>query len=90
LYSFIGPVRFDCEDKFPFFKDNIEQVRVKMGQSNLTDKQIYFEMHKEIEYPKRPSWRKIVDKLTGQAVFLYRLLRLRYFVKQNSDLQELL
>jgi hypothetical protein len=83
-------VRFDCEDKFPFFKDNIEQVRVKMGQSNLTDKQIYFEMHKEIEYPKRPSWRKIVDKLTGQAVFLYRLLRLRYFVKQNSDLQELL
>ena len=82
-------IRFDSEDKFPFFKDNIERVRVKAGLSNLEDKQIYFEMHKEIEYPKRPIWRKFFDKMTRQAIFYYRLLRLRYFAKQNSGFQQL-
>ncbi|NJN07761.1 MAG: hypothetical protein HC874_02680 [Richelia sp. SL_2_1] len=80
-------IRFDSEDIFPFFKDNIEQIRVKMGQSNLADKQIYFQMHKEIEYPKLAIWRKIIDKITRQVVFFYRLLKLRYF-KHNTDLIE--
>jgi hypothetical protein len=82
-------IRFDSEDSFPFFKDNIEQVRVKAGQSKLADKEIYFQMHKEIESPKRSILKKIVDKITRKAVFFYRLLKLRYF-NHNSDLQELL
>ncbi len=82
-------IRFDSEDSFPFFKDKIEQVRVKAGQSNLADKQIYFQMHKEIEFPKRPILRKIVDKINRKVVFFYRLLKLRFF-NQNYDLQELL
>ncbi len=83
-------VRFDSEDRFPFFKDNIEQVRIKTGQSNLKEKHIYFDIHKEIENPKHPTWRKGINKLTKKAVFLYRLLRLRYFVKKDSGFQELL
>ncbi|MBF2016927.1 MAG: hypothetical protein IGS23_17370 [Rivularia sp. T60_A2020_040] len=81
-------IRFDSEDRFPFFKDNIEQIRIKMGQSNLADKQIYFQMHKEIEFPKVPIFLKITDKITRQFVLFYRLLKLRYF-KHNSDLIEL-
>lgn len=83
-------VRFDSEDRFPFFKDNIEQVRIKSEQSDLKNKHIYFEIHREIEYPKHPIWRKSIDKLTKKAIFLYRLLRLRYFAKKDSDFQKLL
>ncbi len=76
-------VRFDSEDRFPFFKDNIEKVRIKKGQSNLKEKQIYFDIHKKIEYPELPIWRKVIDKLIAKSVFLYRLFRLRTFVKQD-------
>ncbi|MGB3636760.1 MAG: hypothetical protein WBA39_04095 [Rivularia sp. (in: cyanobacteria)] len=82
------PIRYDSEDRFPFFKDNIEQVRVKSGQSNLAEKQMYFEMHKQIEYPKRSIAKKILDKITQKSVFFYRLLRLRFFLRHNSSLQE--
>ncbi|MBE9051915.1 hypothetical protein IQ243_16085 [Nostocales cyanobacterium LEGE 11386] len=76
-------VQFDSGDKFPFFKDNIEQVRIKKGQSQLKDKQIYFDIHKKIEYPEYPIWRKVINKLIGKAVFLYRLFRLRTFARQD-------
>lgn len=82
-------VRIDSEDRFPFFKDNIERVRVKMGQSDLKEKQIYFDKHKQIEYPKRVIIRKIIDKITQKAVFFYRFLRLKYIFKRNSALHEL-
>ena len=82
------PIRYDSEDRFPFFKDNIEQVRVNLGQSNFAEKQMYFEMHKQIEYPKRSIIKKIIDKITQKSVFFYRLLRLRFFLRQNSSLQD--
>ena len=74
---------FFREDKFLFFKDNIERVRVKNGQSSLQDKQIYFDIHKKIESPKSFIWDKVRNKLIKKAVFYYRLLRLRFFVKQD-------
>lgn len=80
------PIRFDSEDRFPFFKDNIERIRVKMGQSNIKEKQIYFDMHKSIEHPKRAIWRKFFDKITWKAIFFYRLLRLKYIFQRNSGL----
>ncbi len=78
-------IRFEREDKFPFFKDNIELVRIKNGQSNLVDKKIYFEIHNNIEYPKRPIYKKVTDKIYKQTVFIYRLLRLRNFAKNDSE-----
>jgi len=82
-------IRFEREDKFPFFKDNIEQVRIKNGQSNPQEKQIYFEIHKQIEYQKHPILRKITNKLIKKTVFFYRLLRLRNFAKNDSDFHKL-
>ena len=83
-------IRFDREDKFPFFKDNIEQVRIKNGQSNLQEKAIYFQIHKEIEYPKRSIWRKIIDKLINSSVFSYRIFRLKkIFIKKDDDVKKL-
>ena len=74
---------FFREDKFPFFKDNIERVRVKNGQSSLLDKQIYFDIHKQIESPKSFIWDKVRNKLIKKIVFYYRLFRLRIFAKQD-------
>ena len=83
-------IRFDSEDKFPFFKDNIEKVRIKHGQSNIKDKNIYFDTHKKIEYPKRPFWKKAIDKLTKKAVFLYRFLKVRYLANKDIEFKKLL
>ena len=80
---------FSREDAFPFFKDNIEKVRVKNGQSSLQDKQIYFDIHREIEYPKHSLWEKVQNKLSKQAVFYYRLLRLRIFVKKDPNFSKI-
>ncbi|MFN6445511.1 MAG: hypothetical protein RMX59_009105 [Nostoc sp. DedSLP05] len=82
-------IEFDREDKFPFFKDNIERVRIKKGQSNLQEKQIYFDIHKNIEYQKRPILQKTTDKLIKKLVFSYRLLRLRKLAKNDADFNKL-
>ncbi|MEG4425843.1 hypothetical protein QUA46_20090 [Microcoleus sp. MON2_D6] len=76
---------FFREDKFPFFKDNIERVRIQNGQAIIQEKQIYFDIHKQIEYPKRSLWKKINNKLSKQVVFYYRLFRLRVFIKKDPN-----
>ena len=76
---------FFREDKFLFFKDNIERIRIKNGQSDLQDKQIYFDIHREIEYPKYSLWKKVKNKLSRQVVFYYRLLRLRIFMREDPN-----
>jgi hypothetical protein len=83
-------IRLDSEDRFLFFKDNIEKERIKHGKSNLENNQALFEAHKEIEYPSRSIWQKAFNKLVKKTIFLYRLLRLRYFAKKDSALQRLL
>lgn len=82
-------IAFDREDKFPFFKDNIERIRIKKGQSNPQEKQIYFDIHENIEYRKRSILRKITDKLVKKSVFVYRLLRLRKIARSDSDFHKL-
>lgn len=76
---------FFREDKFPFFKDNIERVRIQNGQAIIQEKQIYFDIHKQIEYPKRSLWEKINNKLSKQVVFYYQLFRLRVFIKKDPN-----
>jgi len=82
-------IAFDRQDKFAFFKDNIERIRIKKGQSNPQEKQIYFEIHENIEYQNRSILRKINDKLSNKLVFYYRLLRLRKIAKNDSDFHKL-
>ncbi|MGB3491141.1 MAG: hypothetical protein WBA57_00325 [Elainellaceae cyanobacterium] len=83
-------LQLDAADRFPFFKDNIEKVRVKNGQSSLDDKKSYFETHLKIEYPHRPIWHKSIKKLTRKMGVLYRSLRLKSLAKQDPELQKLL
>lgn len=71
-------IRYDSQDRFPFFKDLIERVRIKNEQSKASEKQYLFDIHNSIEYPQRSLWKKAVDKLTEQAVFFYRLLKLQF------------
>lgn len=71
------PVRFDSIDRFAFFKDRIEQVRIKQGQVNAKDKLLYFEKQKQLEFPKYSIVEKILIKLNKQLGFLFRLLRLK-------------
>jgi hypothetical protein len=80
---------FFRQDKFPFFKNNIEEARIKNGQVDLQEKQLYFDIHKQIEYPQRTIWEKINDKLTTQAIFYYRSLRLRKLVKKDPNFHKI-
>lgn len=82
-------IAFDRKDKFAFFKDNIERIRIKKGQSNFQEKQIYFDIHKNIEYRNRSRLQKISDKLIQKAVLSYRLLRLRKVARKDSDFHKL-
>lgn len=83
-------IRLDSEDRFLFFKDNIEKERIKYGKSNLENNQALFKAHKEIEYPNRSIWQKAFNKLVRKATFVYRHLRLRYLAKKDPDFQRLL
>lgn len=76
---------FCYEDKFPFFNDQIETIRIQQGQSRLQEKQIYFDIHREIEHPRYSLLKKIINKLVKQIAFYYRLLRLRIILKNDRD-----
>lgn len=82
-------IQFFREDKFPFFKDNIEFTRIKKGQSNLDSKREYWDSHREIENLDRRIWNKVIDKITGKATLFYRLLRLRKWMWKDPDFQKL-
>ncbi|MBW4649811.1 MAG: hypothetical protein KME06_14130 [Kastovskya adunca ATA6-11-RM4] len=82
-------IRIESTDRFLFFKDNLEKERIKKGQSKLKEKQVYFDIHKKIEYPERPIWRKGIDKLIKKAGFIYRLSRLKILAKQDHNFQKL-
>jgi hypothetical protein len=82
-------VQFDRQDKFPFFKDNIEQVRIKTGQSTRQEKQIYFDRHRAIEFPDRPWLSKVQDKLFRQVAVLYRTYRMKVLARKDAELRKL-
>jgi hypothetical protein len=80
-------VRFDSDDRFPFFKDNIERVRVEQGQSKLEEKEPYFAAHRQIEFPKRSMFEKVINRLKKKVVFTYRSMRLKAFAKNDVTFQ---
>ncbi|AUT01297.1 hypothetical protein CLI64_13280 [Nostoc sp. CENA543] len=80
-------IGFFRDDIIPFFKDNIESVRIKQGQSALEEKKQYFDIHEEIEHPQRSLMTKIIGILTEKTVFLYRVLRLRFMIITDADFQ---
>lgn len=80
---------YDRTDWFPFFKDNIEKVRIKNGQSKFQDKKQYFEQHRQIENVPRSVPQKVWAKLKKSVVVYPRLLRLRKQKRQDMYYQKL-
>lgn len=82
-------VRLDQQDRFAFFKDNIETIRIQNGQSKLEDKHVYFDAHNIIEYPDQTAWQKGINRLKKKLAFLGRWLRLRYAARRDAGLRAL-
>ncbi|WP_427162476.1 hypothetical protein ACQFX9_13535 [Aliinostoc sp. HNIBRCY26] len=80
---------FFREDVIPFFKDNIEQVRIKTNKSALENTRKYFDMHREIEHPQLSLSKKVINKLTKKAEFYQRLLRLKYVINADTNFRNL-
>lgn len=83
-------IRFDADDRFPFFKDNIESIRINTGQSNREDTRNYFEQTRRIEFSENSSVKKHIRKLTRKISRFYRLLKLKYLAKRNPSFQRFL
>jgi hypothetical protein len=73
-------LQIEFYDRFAFFKDKIENERIKHQQSKLEDRQIYFDIQKRIEFPARSLHQRVLQKGIKMLDRLYRLgkLRLRY------------
>lgn len=71
------PVRFDQVDRISFFKDKIEKVRIKKGQVDSSEKLIYFEQQKQLEFPQKSIYNKVVTKLNKFIAYVYRSAHLR-------------
>lgn len=80
---------FFREDKFPFFKDKIESVRIQTGQSSLQEKQAYFKVHRSIEHPQRSLWQRVYQQISRWIIFHYRVLRLKIFIHQDPIFHQL-
>lgn len=77
------PVRFDSVDRFSFFKDRIERVRIQKGQVNAQEKSIYFEKQKQLEFPNNSRVEKTLTKLSNRIGYLFRLIRLKIISLNN-------
>jgi len=70
-------IQFDRVDRFPFFKDRIERIRISTGEAAPTEKLAYFDEQQRYEYPDRSRWEKLLTRLSKRAKKLYRILHLR-------------
>ena len=72
-------------DGISFFKNRIEFVRIKKGESKIEDMAIYFDQQTKLEYPKRFIGQRIVLKINKTIKYLYNLLRLRIMTLKDFD-----
>lgn len=70
-------IRFDRVDRFPFFKDRIEQVRIRNGEADPKVNLAYFEEQRKYEYPQQSIVQKICNKVMNRVAIGYRVLHLR-------------
>ncbi|NJL39063.1 MAG: hypothetical protein HC899_21665 [Leptolyngbyaceae cyanobacterium SM1_4_3] len=76
-------VQFDSEDRFPFFKDRIEKVRISKGQADPAEKLAYFARQQALEHPKLPETEKQFLLWSKRVEKVYRILRLRLTTLRN-------
>ncbi len=78
-------INFHRHDFFPSFKDNIHKEKIKTGKADSQAMAAELKIHREIEYPQRSLIQKVGRKVSQNATFYYRLLRLR--VQASKDAQ---
>lgn len=79
------PVRWDAMDGIVYFKDWVEQQKIKKGQANPDETLIYFQQHEAIEYHKNSLFEKLLHKLNKFIGYYYRYLRLRLAALSNFN-----
>ncbi len=79
------PVRHDVMEDFVFFKDKIEQMRIRKGQADPANSQIYFDLRQQLSAVHDPGWLRVWHKLSRKAWFFWRLLLLKASVSQITQ-----
>ncbi len=67
----------DPMEGISFFKDRVESVRIKNGQSDPQAMSLYFETQKKLEKPSRSIPEKLAIRLSKSLGRFYRSMRLR-------------
>ena len=80
-------VRHDPMENFDFFKDKIERVRIKKGQSDPHKNSIFFEKREDTYRNSLPLINKIIAKITRKIMFYYRYLHLRIITRKGLEFE---
>ncbi|MBD2665551.1 hypothetical protein B6N60_05277 [Richelia sinica FACHB-800] len=80
-------IRHDTMENLDFFKDKIERVRIKYGQSEPEKNRIFFEKREEICRKNHPLIKKIITKITTKIMFYYRYINLRLITRNGLELE---
>ena len=78
-------ISFHRSDFFPCFKDSIQKEKIKNGQADPQAMIEEFNTHREIEYPSRSLFQKVINKAQSRAGFYRRLLTLRISAYLSTD-----
>jgi hypothetical protein len=70
------PIRRDAMSEIVFFKDKLELQGINQSDAYSSDKAVYFEKQRALEYPHRPIFVRILRKAQKTYYYLYRLLKL--------------
>ncbi len=78
-------INFHRHDFFPSFKDNIHKENIKTGKADPQLMAAELKIHREIEYPQRSLIQKVARRISQNAAFYYRLLRLRAQASKDAQ-----
>ncbi|MBE9177976.1 hypothetical protein IQ268_05180 [Oculatella sp. LEGE 06141] len=70
-------IRLDTVDRFPFFKDRIEKIRISKGDADPHTNQRYFDEQRRYEFPQLSLSEKLVAKVSKPVKRFCRLIQLR-------------
>lgn len=78
-------IRKDSMEGISFFKERIERIRIRKGESSFEEMAVFFERQKKLEYPHRSLLQRAILKLKKKTSHFYRQLRLRITTLRNYD-----
>jgi hypothetical protein len=79
------PVRHDPIDRFAYFKDRIEKIRIEKGQVDPNEKLAYFQTQQQLEFPKYSGIRKVFVKVNKLIKNFIRSIQLKFDTLSNVN-----